>query len=402
MSYNLEKILERADADLQKRTEHRTASESLEAYQRFRRLEEHRLRLRISSGARGREVVRQRSDLVDILFRRLFAQVCAETIGKASPAGFAASAFGGYGRREMNPFSDVDIMFLHAGRKTTPQETAAVREITRILWDIGFKVGHAVRSVPEAVAQANEDLQTKTSMLESRYLCGDRELFQKFRAEFEKKCVKGKEDAYLAWRLVNQRELHADTHSFANALKSALRQDPDVVLIGEIRDQETAQIAVQAALTGHLVLSTLHTNDAASAVTRLTDMEIEPFLVSSAVQAIIAQRLVRLLCPHCKEPYEPEEAQWLELGLAKEAAGPIFQAKGCEKGLETGYRGRSGIYEFMRMTESIKGLLLQTSDSNQISKAARKEGMVSLREDGIQKVIEGKTTVSEVLRVTQV
>jgi len=190
--------------------------------------------------------------------------------------------------------------------------------------------------------------------------------------------------------------------TFANGLRSMVRQDPDVILVGEIRDRETADIAIHAALTGHLVFSTLHTNDAASAVTRLTDMDIEPFLVSSAVQAIIAQRLVRLLCPHCKEPYEPEEAQWHELGMTKDVTGPIFRAKGCEKCLETGYRGRTGIYEFLRMTESIKGLVLQTSDSNQISKAARKEGMVSLREDGIQKVIEGKTTVSEVLRVTQV
>jgi general secretion pathway protein E len=190
--------------------------------------------------------------------------------------------------------------------------------------------------------------------------------------------------------------------SFASGLRSMVRQDPDVILVGEIRDRETADIAIHAALTGHLVFSTLHTNDAASAVTRLIDMEIEPFLVSSAVQAIIAQRLVRLLCPHCKEPYEPEEAQWTELGLAKDSVGPIFRAKGCEKCLETGYRGRTGIYEFLRLTEGIKGLVLQTSDSNQINKAARAEGMVSLRQDGIQKVIEGKTTVSEVLRVTQV
>jgi len=190
--------------------------------------------------------------------------------------------------------------------------------------------------------------------------------------------------------------------NFASGLRSMVRQDPDVILVGEIRDRETADIAIHAALTGHLVFSTLHTNDAASAVTRLTDMEIEPFLVSSAVQAIIAQRLVRLLCPHCKEPYEPEEAQWNELGLTSEVAGPIFRANGCEKCLETGYRGRTGIYEFLRMTESIKGLVLQTSDSNQISKAARAEGMLSLRKDGIQKVIEGKTTISEVLRVTQV
>ena len=190
--------------------------------------------------------------------------------------------------------------------------------------------------------------------------------------------------------------------TFAGGLRSMVRQDPDVILVGEIRDRETADIAIHAALTGHLVFSTLHTNDAASAVTRLTDMDIEPFLVSSAVQAIIAQRLVRVLCPHCKEPYEPEEAQWHELGMTTDVTGPIFRAKGCEKCLETGYRGRTGIYEFLRMTESIKGLVLQTSDSNQISKAARKEGMVSLRQDGIQKVIEGKTTISEVLRVTQI
>jgi general secretion pathway protein E len=190
--------------------------------------------------------------------------------------------------------------------------------------------------------------------------------------------------------------------TFAGGLRSMVRQDPDVILVGEIRDRETADIAIHAALTGHLVFSTLHTNDAASAVTRLTDMDIEPFLVSSAVQAIIAQRLVRVLCPHCKEPYEPEEAQWTELGLGKDGLGPIFRAQGCEQCLETGYRGRTGIYEFLRMTESIKGLVLQTSDANQISRAARKEGMVSLREDGIQKVIEGKTTISEVLRVTQI
>ena len=190
--------------------------------------------------------------------------------------------------------------------------------------------------------------------------------------------------------------------SFASGLRSMVRQDPDVILVGEIRDRETADIAIHAALTGHLVFSTLHTNDAASAVTRLTDMEIEPFLVSSAVRAIIAQRLVRLLCPHCKEAYEAEGGQWNELGIKSEVKGPIYGAKGCEKCLETGYRGRTGIYEFLQMTESIKGLVLQTSDANQISRAARKEGMVNLRQDGIQKVIEGKTTVSEVLRVTQI
>jgi general secretion pathway protein E len=131
-------------------------------------------------------------------------------------------------------------------------------------------------------------------------------------------------------------------------------------------------------------------------------MGIEPFLVSTAVQAIIAQRLVRLLCSHCREAYEPEEAQWAELGSSREAAGPIFRAAGCEKCLETGYRGRTGIYEFLLMNEAIKAMVLNTSDANQINKAARAEGMVNLREDGINKVMEGKTTVSEVLRVTQI
>ena len=208
MSYDLEKILTRASDDLERQTRGKTASESLEAYRRFRRLEEHRLRLRISSGAGGREVVRQRSDLVDILFLRLFAQVCTQHFGKAKPEHFTVVAFGGYGRREMNPFSDVDIMFLHSGRKPTAEEAAAVQEIIRLLWDIGFKVGHSVRSPAEAITQANADLQTKTSMLESRWLAGDRELFTKFREDFEIKCVKGQEDAYIAWRLVNQQELH--------------------------------------------------------------------------------------------------------------------------------------------------------------------------------------------------
>ena len=189
--------------------------------------------------------------------------------------------------------------------------------------------------------------------------------------------------------------------TFVSGLRSMVRQDPDVILVGEIRDRDTAEIAIHAALTGHLVFSTLHTNDSASAVTRLTDMGIEPFLVSTAVQAIIAQRLVRLLCPHCKEAYEPEEAQWVELRSSREVAGPIFRADGCEKCLETGYRGRTGIYEFLLLSEAIKGLVLKTSDANQINKAARAEGMASLREDGINKVMEGRTTISEVLRVTQ-
>ena len=208
MSYDPEKVLKRASEDLDRQTEGKTTAASLPAYQRFRRLEEHRLRLRISSGAGGREVVRQRSDLVDILFRRLYAQVCGEVFGKAKPDGLAVLAFGGYGRREMNPFSDVDIMFLHRGAQTGPKETEAVQEVIRMLWDIGFKVGHSVRSIPEAIAQSNEDLQTKTSMLESRHLCGDRELTTRFREQFEKRCIKGQAERYIEWRAANQREMH--------------------------------------------------------------------------------------------------------------------------------------------------------------------------------------------------
>jgi general secretion pathway protein E len=189
--------------------------------------------------------------------------------------------------------------------------------------------------------------------------------------------------------------------SFASGLRSMVRQDPDVILVGEIRDLETAEIAIQAALTGHLVFSTLHTNDAASAITRLIDMGIEPFLTSSSVQAIIAQRLVRLLCPRCKEPYEPDEGELAEMGLDEDIPVSIFRPSGCPHCLDTGYRGRVGIFEFMQMTEAIKALMLKTSDANHIRKAAVAEGMVTLRDDGIQKVLEGRTAVSEVMRVTQ-
>ncbi len=233
MSQNPDKILARASDDLDRQTQGKTAMQSLDAYRRFRRLEEHRLRLRISSGAGGREVVRQRSDLVDILFRRLFAQVCEEIFKPAKPVDFAVIAFGGYGRREMNPFSDVDIMFLHAGRQLGADRTAAVQLVIQMLWDIGFKVGHSARSVDEAVGQANADLQTKTSMLESRFLCGDRGPYTKFRKEFESKCIKGKEDAYTAWRLVNQKELH-EQHGLIISM-----QEPNIKQgVGGLRDYQ--------------------------------------------------------------------------------------------------------------------------------------------------------------------
>lgn len=224
MSHNSETTLRRAATDLDEQTAGKPASESLPAYKRFRRLEEHRLRLRISSGAGGREVVRQRSDLVDILFRRLFAQVCGETAGRVAPPGFTVVAFGGYGRREMNPFSDVDIMFLHADHEISPPLEAAVQEIIRMLWDMGFKVGHSVRTVSEAITRANSDLQIKTAILESRCLCGDRELFASLRSEFTRKCIKGPamKKAYIAWRLQNQRELH-ERHG-----RIVCMQEPDI------------------------------------------------------------------------------------------------------------------------------------------------------------------------------
>ena len=192
--------------------------------------------------------------------------------------------------------------------------------------------------------------------------------------------------------------------TFASGLRSIVRQDPDVILVGEIRDLETAEIAIQAALTGHLVFSTLHTNDSASAVTRLIDMGIEPFLVSSSVNAIIAQRLVRKICPECKKEYTPEAESLLEIGISKkmQAGKKVFyKGEGCKACLGTGYRGRTGIYEIMLMTDPIRTTVLKTSDSNEIKKEAIKQGLHTLREDGARKVEDGITTIEEVLRVTQ-
>jgi general secretion pathway protein E len=192
--------------------------------------------------------------------------------------------------------------------------------------------------------------------------------------------------------------------TFANALRSIVRQDPDVILIGEIRDAETAEIAIHSALTGHLVLSTLHTNDAPSAITRLIDMGMEDYLLSSTILGILAQRLVRVACPVCQEPYSPDPAILKEMKLA--GVGPedlrIHEVKGCEKCSQTGYLGRTGIYEFLKISEDIQKLILEKKDSNIIKEAARKKSMRTLREEGWLKVKQGITTVSEVLRVTQV
>jgi general secretion pathway protein E len=191
--------------------------------------------------------------------------------------------------------------------------------------------------------------------------------------------------------------------TFANGLRSIVRQDPDVVLVGEIRDLETAEIAIQAALTGHLVFSTLHTNDSASAVTRLIDMGIEPFLVTSSVIAILAQRLVRTVCNECKAVYIPDEESLQNIGITPEmyAGKKIYRGKGCPDCLDTGYRGRTGIFELMILNDSIKNLILKTSDSNAIMHKAVEHEMITLREDGVLKVLNGITAIEEVLRVTQ-
>jgi len=189
--------------------------------------------------------------------------------------------------------------------------------------------------------------------------------------------------------------------TFARGLRSIVRQDPDVILVGEIRDTETAEISIHAALTGHLVFSTLHTNDAAGAVTRLIDMGVEPFLVCSSLNAVVAQRLVRVICPRCKEAYRADSSTLRELGLSAGDREILFyRGRGCEYCLETGYRGRTGIFEFLVVDEGIRALILRTSDASTIHRAAVDAGMRTLRDDGIRKVLEGITTVEEVLRVT--
>ena len=191
--------------------------------------------------------------------------------------------------------------------------------------------------------------------------------------------------------------------TFAKGLRSIVRQDPDVILVGEIRDIETAAIAVQSALTGHLVFSTLHTNDAPGAVTRLADLGVEPYLISSSVNAIVAQRLVRVLCKRCREAFEirasdiPSMAGDTSAWVGKTA----FRPRGCSHCFDTGYKGRQVIFEIMELDETLKSLILETSDASKIRRAALKNGMTPLRRDGMEKVLEGVTSIREVLRVTQ-
>ena len=230
---------------------------------------------------------------------------------------------------------------------------------------------------------------------------------------------------------IHQVHVHAAIGlTFASALRAFLRQDPDVIMVGEIRDKETAEIAIHASLTGHLVLSTIHTNDAAGAVTRLVEMEIEPFLVRSSVIGILAQRLVRMLCPACKVPYKPTDYELSQLGLDAErlawkatrrispryqvqglkyefigetmGADPVFyKPGGCEACMQKGFIGRRGIYELMVIDDAVGPLILKSSDAQSIKRMAIMQGMDTLRDDGARKVIRGMTTVEEVLAATQ-
>jgi general secretion pathway protein E len=190
--------------------------------------------------------------------------------------------------------------------------------------------------------------------------------------------------------------------TFANCLRHILRQDPDVIMIGEIRDVETARIAIQASMTGHLVFSTLHTNDAASAITRLTDMGIEPFLIASSMVAVIAQRLVRIICPHCKEPdlHTPVDS-FPDIPVSRVHSGTLYKGRGCEKCMHTGFLERTAIFELLLIDDDIREHIIHRSSSHTIHDLALSQGMTALVEDGLAKAIQGITTPSEVYRVTQ-
>ena len=192
--------------------------------------------------------------------------------------------------------------------------------------------------------------------------------------------------------------------TFANALRSVLRQDPDVIMVGEIRDTETAQIAIQSALTGHLVFSTVHTNSAPATITRLIDMGIEPFLVSSSIIGVLAQRLVRRICPDCRKSYQPHPEQLRELGIKEVSFRKLdrrfYRGDGCDNCRHTGYRGRIGIHELLVMSEGVKNTILESSDSDTIKKQGLKEKMITLRRDGVNKILYGLTTAEEILSIT--
>ena len=212
----------------------------------------------------------------------------------------------------------------------------------------------------------------------------------------------------VEYQLDGVNQIHVRTKiglTFASALRTIVRQDPDVILVGEIRDSETAEIAVQSALTGHMVFSTLHTNDAPSAITRLQEMDVESYLLSSCLLAVMAQRLVRKICRHCKEEtpvsegFIEEASRALELKL-DHIPSSLYAGKGCNQCAGTGYSGRTGIYEFLEVDDNIRHLIMQGADSSAILSSAKARGMQTLRQDGLKKVLDGETTLEEVMRVT--
>ena len=189
---------------------------------------------------------------------------------------------------------------------------------------------------------------------------------------------------------------------FARCLRAFLRQDPDRILVGEMRDLETAQIAIQASLTGHLVFTSLHTNDSTGAVTRLIDMGVEPFLISASLELVVAQRLVRRICPHCIEPYEPTDDEILLLGLSAHEIGDkkFFKGRGCDECAETGYRGRKGIFETLRIGDTLREMINQRAPGVVLRQKAIELGMRTLREEGLQAIFDGETSVEEILKYT--
>ena len=204
---------------------------------------------------------------------------------------------------------------------------------------------------------------------------------------------------------INQIQVQSQIElTFARALRAILRQDPDIIMIGEMRDTETAQIGVQSALTGHLVLSTLHTNTAAGAITRLEDMGIERYLITSSVNGVLAQRLLRTLCRHCKRPVELSDTAIAQYGIKRYLpAGErqVFEAVGCEHCLHSGYAGRTAIHELFLLDETIRRTIQSNADASELHAAARRQGMITLYEDGLRKVAAGLSSLEEVLRVTQ-
>ena len=220
--------------------------------------------------------------------------------------------------------------------------------------------------------------------------------------DIERKIVTIEDPVEYHLRGINQIQVGTKAGlTFGRGLRSILRHDPDVILVGEIRDLETADIAVQASLTGHLVFSTLHTNDAPGALTRLVDMGIEPYLVASSLEMVLAQRLVRLICPDCREAFAPDDAEALRREFGDDAPAVLYRGRGCRECLESGYLGRTGIFETMVVTEAIRAMILERASAGEIRRRAAAQGMKSLREDGWRLIRTGKTTLAEVLRVTK-